>query len=140
VSFFGDFLEPMKNNEFMRIKYKYFPEAIRKQYNLDRFVSSDGYIYIRIKKGMYGLKQAAILAYKHLVNQLAPYGYHPCPHTTGLWQHNTRPTKFCLCVEDFGVKYFSTANADHPLTSLRKHYKISVDLAGTDYLINTKIT
>jgi hypothetical protein len=49
------------------------------------------------------------------------------------WQHDTRPTKFCLCVDDFGVKYFSTADADHLLTSLRKHYKISVDLAGTDY-------
>jgi hypothetical protein len=83
----------MKNNEFMRIKYKYFPEAIRKQHNLDRFVSSDDCIYIRIKKGMCGLKQAAILACKHLVNQLAPCGCHPCPCTTGLWQHETRPTK-----------------------------------------------
>jgi hypothetical protein len=41
---------PMKNNEFMRIKCKCFPEAIRKQCNLDRFVSSDGCVYIRIKK------------------------------------------------------------------------------------------
>jgi hypothetical protein len=57
---------PMKNNEFMRIKYKYFPEAIRKQCNPDRFVSSDGYVCIRIRKGMCGLKQAAILACKHL--------------------------------------------------------------------------
>jgi hypothetical protein len=122
-----------QNNKFMRIKYKYFPEAIRKQYNLDRFVSSDGHICIRIKKGMHGLKQAAILACKHLFNQLAPHGYHPCPCTTGLWQHDTRPTKFCLCVDDFGVKHFSTSDADHLLTSFRKHYKISVDLAGTDY-------
>jgi hypothetical protein len=63
---------PMKDPEFMRIKYKYFPAAIRQQYDLERFVSSDDYIYIRIKKGMYGLKQAALLAYQHLVNQLAP--------------------------------------------------------------------
>jgi hypothetical protein len=80
---------------------------------------------------MYGLKQAALLAYQHLVNQLAPHGYHPCPYTTGLWEHDTRPTKFCLCVDDFGVKYFSTADADHLLNSLRQHYKISVDWAGT---------
>ena len=59
---------PMKDPEFMRIRYKYFPDAIRKQYNLDQFVTSTGYIYIRIKKGMYRLKQAALLAYKHLVN------------------------------------------------------------------------
>jgi hypothetical protein len=37
---------PMKDPEFMRIRYKYFPDAIRKQYNLDRFVTSTGYIYI----------------------------------------------------------------------------------------------
>ena len=124
---------PMANPEFMRIRYKYFPQAIRQQYHLDRFVTTDGYIYIRIKKGMYGLKQAAILAYKHLVNQLAPHGYHPCPYTTGLWQHDTRRTKFCLCVDDFGVKYFTPADAAHLLASLRAHYKISVDMAGTDY-------
>jgi hypothetical protein len=82
---------------------------------------------------MYGLKQAAILAYAHLVKQLAPYGYHPSPYTTGLWYHVIRPTKFCLCVDDFGVKYFSTADANHLLDSLRKHYKISVDWDGADY-------
>jgi hypothetical protein len=41
---------PTKNPEFMRIKYKYFPQAIRKQYNLDRFLAPDGYIYICIKR------------------------------------------------------------------------------------------
>jgi predicted transcriptional regulator len=62
-------VSPMKNPEFMCIKYyKYFPNAIRKQYSLDHFVTPTGYIYIRIKKGMYRLKQAALLAYKHLVN------------------------------------------------------------------------
>jgi hypothetical protein len=124
---------PMEHPEYMRIKFKYFPEAVRQQYNLYEKVSADGYIYIRIKKGMYGLKQAAILAYKHLVTQLAPHGYHPCPYTTGLWYHDTRRTKFCLCVDDFGVKYFTKADADHLLNSLRQHYKISVDWAGTDY-------
>jgi hypothetical protein len=93
-------------------------------------VDSDGYIYIRIKKGMYGLKQAAILAYEHLVNQLAPHGYHPCPYTTGLWQHTSRATKFCLCVDNFGVKYFSKPDADHLLNALHAHYKISVNWEG----------
>jgi hypothetical protein len=75
---------PMANPKHMCIKYKYFPTAIRDQYNLDTLVSPDGYIYIRIKKGMYGLKQATLLVYQHQVNQLAPHGYHPCPYTTGL--------------------------------------------------------
>jgi hypothetical protein len=124
---------PMKDPEFMRIKYKYFPATIRLQYNLEQFLAQDGYVYIKIKKGMYGLKQAAILAYKHLVNQLSHYGYSPCPYTTGLWQHTTRRTKFCLCVDDFGVKYFTNEDANHLLNSLRAHYKISVDWEGKDY-------
>jgi hypothetical protein len=82
---------------------------------------------------MYGLKQAAILAYKYLVNQLAPHGYYPCPYTTGLWTHATRPTKFCLCVDDFGVKYFTADDANHLLNSLCAHYKISVDWEGKNY-------
>ena len=41
---------PMEDPKFMRIRYKYFPNAIHKQYNLDRFVTSNGYIYIRIKR------------------------------------------------------------------------------------------
>ena len=53
----------MANPEFMKIHYKYFPEDIRIKYELDSKLSSDGYIYIKIKKGMYGLKQAAVLAY-----------------------------------------------------------------------------
>jgi hypothetical protein len=118
---------PMKEPEYMRIQVKYFPAAIRTRYKLDTLLTADGYIYIRIKKGRYGLKQAASLAYQHLVNQLALHGYHPCPYTTGLWSHDTRPTKFCLCVDDFGVKYFSKPDADHLLDSLRQHYKISVD-------------
>jgi hypothetical protein len=81
---------------------------------------------------MCGLKQAAMLAHKHRVNQLAPQSHHPCSHTTALWQHDTRPTKFCLCVNDFGAKCFSTADADHLLSASRKHCKISVDMAGTD--------
>jgi hypothetical protein len=53
---------PMRDPEYMKIKYKYFPEDIRTKYELWNLVTADGYFYIRIKKGMYGLKQAALLA------------------------------------------------------------------------------
>ena len=44
---------------------------------------------IAIQKGMYDLKQAAILAYKQLVTNLQQYGYAPIEGTTGLWSHKT---------------------------------------------------
>ena len=37
---------------------------------------------------MYGLKQAALLAYNFLVvKNLQPYGYYPIPHTICIWNH-----------------------------------------------------
>ena len=108
----------MTEPEYMRLPYKWFPQDIIQQYNLEEKVSKDGYIYIKIKCGMYRLRQATILAYKQLVKNLKPYGYYPIPHTMGMWAHKTRPTKFCLCVDDFGVKYFSKDDIHHLLDAL----------------------
>jgi hypothetical protein len=124
---------PMEGNEYMRIHSKYFFGEMREKYNIDNLVADDGYVYVKIKKGMYGLKQAALLAYKHLVNILQPFGYYPCPYTTGLWKHKTRPTVFCLCVDDFGIKYFNDADRDHLLNALKSNYRISTDLEGKHY-------
>ena len=124
---------PMEGNEFMRVHSKYFFEDIRQEYDIDELTADDGYVYIKIKKGMYGLKQAALLAYNHLVNILEPFGYYPCPYTTGLWKHKTRQTVFCLCVDDFGIKYFNEDDREHLLDALKSNYKISTDLEGTHY-------
>ena len=53
----------------MRIHYKHIPLDIRDKYNLQSLLHND-YIYVCIKKGMYGLKQAAVLAYNNLVKVL----------------------------------------------------------------------
>ena len=68
-------------------------------------VTSDSTIYIKIQKGMPGLKQAAILVYRYLKNSLEPFGYEPIQGTVGLWHHRTKPIKFCLCINDFGIKF-----------------------------------
>ena len=68
---------------------------------------------------MYGLKQAAILAYKQLVKNLGQHGYYPIPLTNGLWKHKTRGTVFALCVDDFGVKYTSKDSINHLIATLK---------------------
>ena len=55
----------MDNPEYIRIHKKYFSPNV--QYALSKLINNDGYVYCEINKGMYGLKQAAILAYKQLV-------------------------------------------------------------------------
>jgi hypothetical protein len=69
---------PFSRFEYMKMLLSRFPEEIVQKYNLNAF-AVDGWVYIEIRKGMYGLKQA------------------------GLWLHNTRPISFTLVVDDFTV-------------------------------------
>ena len=89
----------------MQVRYKHIPENIKERYNLKNKVTANGYIYIHIKKGIYGLNQAVILAYRNLQQNLKHFGYAPVIGTVGIWQHEIRLTTFCLCVDDFGIKY-----------------------------------
>ena len=124
---------PMNKSEYMKVKIKYLPQDIIDHYNLQNLVTEDGYVFIRIDKGMYGLKNAAILAYDNLKKHLAPYGYFPVKGTVGLWRHTTKRTRFCLCVDDFGVKTFTKEDSLHLLDALRSHYRITIDWSGTNY-------
>ena len=109
--------------EYMRVPFRHFPADIVRRYNLTNIVTKNGYIFIKIKKGMYGLKQAAVLAYNEFVKKLTPFGYFPIDTTNGLWVHKTRKTKFCLCVDDFGVKTYNEDDTEHLLTRLKTNYK-----------------
>jgi hypothetical protein len=54
-------MTPMTRPEYMRMKIKDLPEKFVTMYNLANKATSDGYIYIKIQKGMYSLLQAGIL-------------------------------------------------------------------------------
>ena len=97
--------------QYLRFHINDIPLEVLEEYDVrpDKI----GYVYLEFRRGMYGLKEAGIIAFKQLVLKLAPAGYHPCRKTTGLWTHTTKRTTFTLCVDDFGVKYFSKAKADH---------------------------
>ena len=82
---------------------------------------------------MYGLKQAAILAYRQLVQHLDSYCYVPVPFLLSLWTHKTLRTKFCLCVDDFGVKFYSKDDAENLINALKKGYPVTVDWDGKNY-------
>ena len=119
----------MKRYEYARIPIHEIPMEIRIQYELHLF-EVNGYIYFEVRKGMYVLPQAGLIAYEALKEHLAPHGYKPCRHTPGLWKHETRNLQFCLIVDDFGVKYSDKADANHLIANLQKKYKISIDWEG----------
>jgi hypothetical protein len=94
----------------------------------------NGFVYMEICRGMYGLSQAGILANKLLKKRLACYGYFEVPHTPGLWKHISCPIWFNLCVDDFGVKYIDEDNLKHLFAPLRTEtYDIVEDWKGNLY-------
>jgi hypothetical protein len=109
-----------------------FPEEIVNKYNLDA-IAVDGWVCIEIRKGMYGLKQAGILANQFLQNRLAPFRYYPARHTPGLWLQKTRPISFSLIVNDFAVKYVGKKHADHLRNALLRTYELTIEWAATVY-------
>ena len=51
---------PMAIPEYMRLKIDDIPDHVIEQYNLREKATKDGYVYVKISKGMYGLPQAGI--------------------------------------------------------------------------------
>ena len=91
------------------------------EYNLHDKVAGDGHVYVEIRKGMYGLPQAGILAQELLEKQLNEYGYSQSRLVPGLWTHTTQPISFTLVVNDFGVKYVGKENTMHLISILKQH-------------------
>jgi hypothetical protein len=75
---------PLPQFEYMKMLLSRFPEEIIQKYNLNA-LAVDGWVYIEIRKGVYGMKQAGLLANPLLQTRLAPFGYYPARHTPGLW-------------------------------------------------------
>jgi hypothetical protein len=123
---------PLDRYEYMRLSIDIIPDKIIDEYNLRPLVSN-GYVYIEIRKGMYGLPQAGILANKLLTKRLALHGYAPTAHTHNLWRHKTGPIACTLVVDDFGVKYVGKEDADHLYRVLTEHYEASTGWDGNLY-------
>jgi hypothetical protein len=109
------------------------PEDVIAHYKLNKIVTPEGYIYCKIRKGMYGLPQARIIAQQLLEERLEKNGYPQSKTTPGLWTHDTRPISFSLVVDDFRVKYVDEENAQHLLDTVQKYYKCSCNWKGEQY-------
>jgi hypothetical protein len=111
----------------MKMLISHFHEKIIQQYNLND-LAVDGFVYIEIRKGLYGLKQAGLLANQLLQTCLAPFGYYPAPYTPGLWLHKTRPIPFTLIVDDFAANYVCKQHAELLRNALLRTYELWHDV------------
>jgi hypothetical protein len=123
---------PLPRFEYMKMLLSRFPWEIIQKYNLNA-LAVDGWVYIEIRKVMYGLKQAGLLANQLLQTRLNPFGYYPSRHTPGLWLHKTRPISFTLIVGDFAVKYVGKQHAEHLRNALLWTYELTTDWTATVY-------
>jgi hypothetical protein len=121
----------MDRREYVKIPYNLIPKEIQDQYNLTQFKTNDNSVYFEVQKGMYGLPQAGIIAHEQLKQHLKPHGYEPCKCTPGLWRHRARDIRFCLVVDDFGVKYKTKADAQHLIDALQEKYETTIDWKGS---------
>jgi hypothetical protein len=127
---------PLPRFESMKMLLSSFPEEIVQKYNLNA-LAVEGWVYIEIRKGMYSLKQAGLIANQLLQTRLALFGYYPARHTTGLWLHMTRPISFTLMVDDFDVKYVGKKQAEHLQDALLRTYELTnTGLDGNGVLRN----
>jgi hypothetical protein len=123
---------PLPQFEYMNMLLSRFPQEIIQKYNLNA-LAINGWVYIEIRKGMYGLKQAGIRGNQLLQTRLPPFGYYPTWHTPGLWLYKTLPISFTLIVDDFAVKYVGKHHAEHLRNALLRAYELTTDWTATLY-------
>ena len=122
----------LPNSQWMKFLINLIPTEIIKQYNLQD-IQHNGWVYLEIVKGMYGLKESGKLVFDQLVKHLVPYGYAPYKYTTGLWKHKNNGITFVLRVDDFGIKYTNKATAQYLINALKVKYECTEDWAGNLY-------
>ncbi len=118
--------------EYMKMSILLFPDWIVQQYVLHKHVHNN-FIYIEMRRAVWGLLQAGILANKLLCKHLLPHSYYECPNTPGLWKHKTLPILFTLVVNDFGVKYVGKEHVKHLIQFIKQKYELIDDWTGNLY-------
>ena len=75
---------PMKRYEYIKIKLNTLPDEIIREYKLANIATPDGAVYVEVRKGMYELPKAGILANELLEKRLNKHGYFQSPQIPGL--------------------------------------------------------
>lgn len=130
--FYGTPMEP-QDYEQAQLAIDLIPDEIIDQCQL-RKIAVNNRICFEMRKGMPRLKQASLIANKHLTNLLACAGYVQSKFTPLLWKHKKNGISFTLVVDDLGVKFAGQKAVTHLLSTLRSLCAITIDWTGANYL------
>jgi hypothetical protein len=106
-------MTPLKRPEYAKIKLLDIPEEVIKEYKLHQYATPDGWVYIKVIRGIYGLPQAGSLGHDLLEHRLNKEGNLQSQTVPGFWKHKTKSIQFVLVVDDFGIKYLKQEDLDH---------------------------
>ena len=95
---------PLDRFEYMKIPLALFTTWTVAQYDLNKH-ALHGFVYLEMRRAVWGLPQEGILANKLLRKRLLPHGYSECTNTPGLWKHKKNLISFTLVVDNFSAKY-----------------------------------
>jgi hypothetical protein len=123
---------PMECYEYVRLPIEVIPDVSIIEHDLLPLVHN-GFIYAKVRRGMYGLPQAGQIANNRLTAFLAPKGYVPVPVTPGLWRHDKSDLAFTLVIDNFGIKYTNPQDVKDLMSMLNELYKVSEDWTGGRY-------
>ena len=76
--------------KYVKLNLKDIPDEIIREFDLNK-KEVNGFVYVKVRKGMYGLPQAGLLSDKLLQQRLALFGYQPRKLIPGRQKHNWRP-------------------------------------------------
>ena len=125
--------------EYVRFRLNLIPGAFIQAYKLNELATPNGFVYARVNKAWYGLKQAGKIAHDDLVQRLAEAGYKKAALVEGYFKHETRDIDFTLVVDDFLIRYQNKEDLEHLQQAIGKYYKLKVDLEAKQYVgINLK--
>ena len=66
---------PLTRYEYVQLRLADIPDGIIEEYKLKDIATAEGFVYIEVRKGMYGLPQAGLLAQQLLEKRLQKHGY-----------------------------------------------------------------
>lgn len=76
---------------------------------------------MEIRKGMYALPQAGILANQLLKKRTAKYRYDKFPHIPGVWKHCSQPILLTLVIDIFGMINAKDRSTKRLLSALKEY-------------------
>ena len=111
----------MAKKEYIHLKLSDMPDDVIEEYGLRKKATTDGYVYVAVSKGMYGLLQTRIIPQQLLEERLGKEGYFQNKITPGLWSHEWCPVQFSLVVDDFEDKYIGKEHTKHLVGVIKQH-------------------